>query len=93
MTKNRVARFLNAVNPWRLSGPGGGVSRYTPASTTPGGVALNVGDQVRNFSGALAGMEGSIVTRNRGRRLIIQASLLQQGVSIKLDEHRVARRA
>jgi hypothetical protein len=91
MTTNRVARFLGTLNPWRLVGPVGGVSRYPPAGTSPGEGALNVGDQVRIVSGALAGTEGTIITRYRSGRLIITACLLQQGVSIELDEHQVTK--
>jgi transcription antitermination factor NusG len=44
------------------------------------------GQRVRIHSGALAGLEGTILTRRRESRLLVAVRFLQQGVSVEVDD-------
>lgn len=44
------------------------------------------GQRVRIRSGAFAGLEGSVVSRQRHTRLVLAVNFLQQGVSVEIDD-------
>ena len=88
MTTNRIAHLINVANPWELTRQLFDISRLVSA-----GAPLTIesrlkeGDQVRVKGGALAGVEGVVVARRRKCRLIVAVNLIQQGVSIEIDDH------
>jgi transcriptional antiterminator RfaH len=47
---------------------------------------LEPGDQVRIRSGALAGLEGTIVRRKNVTRLLVWVKMLHQGASLEIDD-------
>lgn len=47
---------------------------------------LAAGDRVRVRSGALAGIEGMVIDRRAKCRLLVAVQMLQQGVSIEIDD-------
>jgi transcriptional antiterminator RfaH len=47
---------------------------------------LQPGDPVRVRKGPLAGLEGTIVSRRGATRLIVSVAMLQQGVSVLIDD-------
>jgi len=50
---------------------------------------LAPGQRVRVKSGALLGIEGTVMARRRVRRLLVAVSMLQQGVSVAIDDFMV----
>lgn len=50
---------------------------------------LEAGRRVRIKKGALMGMEGTIVTRRGGERLLVAVEFLQQGVSIEINDYQL----
>ncbi len=50
---------------------------------------LAVGRRVRVTEGSMAGLEGTVVTQHRARRLLIAVDFLQQGVSVAIDDFMV----
>jgi len=50
---------------------------------------LEPGRRVRIKKGALMGMEGTIVTRRGGERLLVAVQFLQQGVSIEINDYQL----
>lgn len=88
MMTNRVAHFLPVTDPQLLTRQLLDLSRLIGA-----GAPLTVesrikaGDRVRVKSGSLAGVEGTVIARRRKCRLIVSVSLIQQGVSIEIDDH------
>ena len=53
-----------------------------PFSTCP---FLHVGQRVRIRSGALEGMEGILLSRNRDRSLVISVELIQRSLAIRIE--------
>lgn len=88
MTTNRIAHFLPVTDPRLLTRQLLDLSRLI-ATGAPLTVEsrLKAGDRVRVKSGALAGVEGTVVARRRRCRLIVAVSLIQQGVSVEIDDH------
>lgn len=88
MTTNRIAQIIRVADPLELSRQLLSLSRLV-ACGAPLTVEsrLKSGDRVRVKSGALSGVEGTVVARRRKCRLIVAVSLLQQGVSIEIDDH------
>ena len=88
MTTNRIAQFLQVKDPLELSRQLWQVSRLVQAGA-PLTVEARIkpGDQVRVRSGTLAGVEGIVVARRRKCRLIVSVQLIQQGVSMEIDDH------
>jgi|SRR5215469_12565798 len=88
MTTNRIAHLIRVVNPAELTRQLFDISRLVAA-----GAPLTIesrlkeGDLVRVKGGALAGVEGMVVARRRKCRLIVAVNLIQQGVSIEIDDH------
>ncbi|MCC7335963.1 MAG: antitermination protein NusG [Pirellulaceae bacterium] len=52
---------------------------------------LEAGLKVRIKSGVLCGLEGTIINRKSGCRLLVAVNYLQQGVSIEIDDFMVER--
>lgn len=52
---------------------------------------MEVGQRVRIKSGVLSGLEGTIINRKSGCRLLVAVNYLQQGVSIEIDDFMVER--
>jgi hypothetical protein len=50
---------------------------------------LSAGRKVRVKSGALKGIEGTIIRRKNSHRLLVAVEYLQQGVSIEVDDYMV----
>lgn len=50
---------------------------------------LVAGDRVRVKHGSMHGLEGVIIRRDNGDRLLIAVNYLQQGVSIQIDDYMV----
>ena len=50
---------------------------------------LEPGRRVRIKKGSLMGMEGTIVTRRGGERLLVAVQFLQQGVSIEINDYQL----
>jgi transcriptional antiterminator RfaH len=50
---------------------------------------LQRGQRVRLKSGALMGIEGTILERRGEQRLLVAVEFLQQGVSILINDYRV----
>ncbi len=50
---------------------------------------LVAGDRVRVKHGAMQGIEGVIIRRDNGNRLLVAVSYMQQGVSIQIDDYMV----
>ena len=48
---------------------------------------LQAGQQVRVRSGALHGLEGIVVRRKLATRLVVLIKMLQQGVSLEIDDY------
>ena len=47
---------------------------------------LNAGRRVRVKTGAMAGVEGVVISRRGNNRLLVAVKLLQQGVSVDVDD-------
>jgi transcription antitermination factor NusG len=52
---------------------------------------LNAGDWVRVSSGPLAGVEGILVRKARGDRLVLSVEMLQSSVAVEIDGYHVER--
>ena len=48
---------------------------------------LSPGDRVRIRNGPMEGLEGTVVTRRGKTRLLVAVNMLQQGVSIEIDDY------
>lgn len=88
MTTNRIVHLMPVADSRQLTRELLDLSRLV-AARAPLTVEsrLKAGDRVRVKSGALAGVEGTVVARRRRCRLIVAVSLIQQGVSIEIDDH------
>ena len=88
MTTNRISSVLPVPDAvqfqrdlqqiWQL------IESNTPL-TTEG--RLKAGDRVRVKKGALAGVEGTVIDRRGQCRLLVAVHLLQQGVSMEIDDY------
>lgn len=88
LTTNRIAHLMTVPDPRQLTRELFNLSRLVTAGaplTTES--RLKAGDRVRVKSGAFAGVEGTVVARRRKCRLIVAVNLIQQGVSIEIDDH------
>ena len=87
LTTNRISRILEVANPARLRAELEQVNRLIMI-----GAPLTVeqrllpGDRVRIRHGAMAGLEGTVLVRRGKTRLIVAVTLLQQGVSVEVDD-------
>ena len=87
LTTNRVTHSLAVEDPTRLVDDLKQIQRLiaSGAPLTLEGRLLP-GQRVRIHSGALAGLEGTILTRRRESRLLVAVRFLQQGVSVEVDD-------
>ena len=85
-----VSRVLPVENETGLENELRGI-RSLLAVGTPITIEANLvpGQRVRIKSGALSGLEGSILQRKSGLRLLVAVKYLQQGVSIEIDDFMV----
>jgi len=87
LTTNRVSRILGVSNPAGLRAELEQVHRLIQS-----GAPLTVeqrlapGNRVRIRHGAMAGVEGTVLVRRGKTRLIVAVTLLQQGVSVEVDD-------
>ena len=87
LTTNRVTHSLAVEDPTRLVDDLKQIQRLiaSGAPLTLEGRLLP-GQRVRIHAGALAGLEGTILTRRRESRLLVAVRFLQQGVSVEVDD-------
>ncbi len=92
MTTNCVCRCLAVDDAHRLVGDLRQIRRLIRSDTplTPE-ARIQPGMKVRIRSGSLAGMEGVVVKRRGGDRLLVVVRFLQQGASILLEDFEVER--
>ena len=92
LTTNRIAQVLPVANPLDLTRELLQISRLiefkAPLTLE---ARLKPGDRVRVVRGALAGVEGVVVTRRRKCRLVVAVTLIQQGVSVEIDDYLLER--
>ncbi|MEX0714524.1 MAG: transcription termination/antitermination NusG family protein [Pirellulales bacterium] len=87
LTTNRIAQVLSVVDEselyndlrqvWQL------IAAKAPLTVES---RLEPGQRVRVHSGALMGVEGTVVSRRKKCRLLVAVHLLQQGVSVEIDD-------
>lgn len=84
---NRLSRILPVVDGWDLRQDLQQVSRLIE-SDAPLTIErrLDVGRRVRVKTGAMAGVEGVVISRRGNNRLLVAVKLLQQGVSVDVDD-------
>ncbi len=92
LTTNRVSRILAVADPGRLRADLEQVHRLI-CSGAPLTVEqrLAPGNQVRIRHGAMAGLEGTVLVRRGKTRLIVAVTMLQQGVSVEVDDFSLER--
>ena len=88
LTTNRVANILPVTDSegltrdllqiWRL------IEQNAPLTVES---RLRAGDRVRVRSGALAGVEGTVLDRRGKCRVLVAVRLIQQGVSMEIDDY------
>lgn len=93
LTTNRISRILPVRNQDELLADLSRV-KHLIESDAPLTVEkrLRSGHRVRIKSGALKGLEGTIIRRNNGNkgpRLLVAVNYLQQGVSVEIDDFMV----
>ena len=87
LTTNRISTILPVDDQEQLSRDLLQVSTMIDA-----GAALTIesrltpGDAVRIKSGPMAGLEGSVINRRGQTRLLVAVKMLQQGVSVEIDD-------
>ncbi len=87
LTTNRVSRILEVADPSHLRAELEQINRLIHC-----GAPLTVeqrlapGNRVRIKHGAMAGLEGTVLVRRGKTRLIVAVTLLQQGVSVEVDD-------
>jgi transcriptional antiterminator RfaH len=88
LTTNRVSKILPVHDAVRLVHDLRQIFRLI-ASGAPLTIEqrLAAGRRVRLRYGALAGLEGSVLTRRGGTRLLVAVDFLQQGASIDVEDH------
>jgi transcriptional antiterminator RfaH len=88
LSTNHISRVLTVAEPTRLRHDLGHL-RYLIESGAPVTLEsrLTAGDRVRITSGALAGIEGTVIKRRSETRVIIGVHFLQQGASVVIDDY------
>ncbi|HUY91004.1 MAG TPA: transcription termination/antitermination NusG family protein [Pirellulales bacterium] len=87
MTTNRVAQVLPVTDQRELLEDLSQIFRLIEAKaplTIEG--RLKAGDQVRVKNGSFAGVEGTVLARGRRTRVVVAVRLIQQGVSLEVDD-------
>jgi transcription antitermination factor NusG len=87
LATNTISRWLPVTDAAGLVADLRNIKRLVDADRplTPE-ARLEAGQDVRVRSGPLAGVEGTIVRRRGGQRLLVAVRLLNQGVSIELED-------
>ena len=87
LTTNRISTILEVENQKQLSEDLGRVALLI-AHDAPLTVEkrIEAGTPVRIKSGPMAGLEGTVVTRRGQSRLLVSVRMLQQGVSVEIDD-------
>lgn len=87
LATNRVSRILPVEDQQQLRADLTQIQRLI-ASDAPLTVErrLTPGQAVRIKSGPLSGLEGSVLSRRAQTRLLVTVSMLQQGVSVEIDD-------
>lgn len=87
MKTNRVAQFLPVADEGPFVHELRDVARLIECGTPLTVEArLQAGARVRIKSGALAGVEGTIIERRRKCRVMVAVNLIQRGVSVEIDD-------
>ncbi|HEX5443516.1 MAG TPA: transcription termination/antitermination NusG family protein [Pirellulales bacterium] len=88
LTTNRIAQLLPVKNGSELTHELLQISRLiefkAPLTLES---RLKRGDRVRVVRGSLEGVEGTVVSRRRKCRLVVAVNLIQQGVSVEIDDY------
>lgn len=87
LATNRISRILPVEDQHQLRCDLSQVQRLI-ASDAPLTVErrLTPGQAVRIKSGSLSGLEGTVLSRRAQTRLLVTVSMLQQGVSVEIDD-------
>ena len=90
LTTNRISRVLPVADQDQLRSDLAQV-RHLIEAEAPLTVEkrLQPGDRVRVRHGALKGLEGTILRRQKATRLLVAVNYLQQGVSVEIDDFMV----
>lgn len=87
MATNRVAQALSVTEQQQLLEDlrqiHSLIQRNAPLTTE---TRLQAGDRVRVKNGPFAGVEGTIVSRCRKSRIVVAVRLIQQGVSLEVED-------
>lgn len=87
MKTNRVAQFLPVADDGQFVHELHDISRLIDSGTPLTVEArLQAGARVRIKSGALAGVEGTVIERRRKCRVMVAVNLIQRGVSVEIDD-------
>lgn len=87
MKTNRVAQFLPVTDEGEFIHELQDISRLIDSGTPLTVEArLQAGARVRIKSGALAGVEGTVIERRRKCRVMVAVNLIQRGVSVEIDD-------
>ncbi len=91
-TSNCIARSLDVIDSDQLVRDLRQIQQLiqSNAPLTPES-RIEPGMRVRVRSGALAGLEGTVVKRRGTERLLVMVHLLQQGASVQLEDYQVER--
>ena len=87
LATNRTSRLLPVLDQQQLRSDLSQIRRLI-ASDAPLTVErrLTPGQAVRIKTGPLAGLEGTVISRRAQTRLLVTVSMLQQGVSVEIDD-------
>jgi transcription antitermination factor NusG len=87
MKTNRVAQFLPVADEGRFVHELRDIARLIECgSPLTVEARLQAGDRVRIKSGALVGVEGTVIERRRKCRVMVAVNLIQRGVSVEIDD-------
>jgi len=86
MTTNRLCQTIDVVDQARLVSELSAIEKAINGGTTvdlyP---SIAVGRQCRIIAGALMGVEGIVIERNKRARVVLQVSILGQGALVEID--------
>jgi transcription antitermination factor NusG len=92
MTSNCISRYMEIPDAEQLVADLRQIHRLISADAPMAPEArIESGMKVRVRGGALAGLEGKVVRRQGGDRLVVEVRFLQQGASVELDDYQVER--
>ncbi len=92
LTTNCVSRCLKVPNGEELARDLHQIKRLidSEAPLTPE-ARIETGMRVRIRGGSLSGLEGTVISRRGGERLLVMVEFLQQGASVQLEDFQVER--